>query len=504
LLSQLNDLARGWTSGVLHCDNSGSGEAYGGLAFDYADFNDYHFYCELHLFEPLVQHFSRDWRPPRPWIFGEFNDADDYRDLDEIAAAYNGSLPWWLAERNPLHPLDFIAYPEQPTRMAALHDLGFDYQALQRISRQQSFVVRKTILEKVRARAGVGGYVVTGLRDTPVASSAVFDDLGRAKYPADAFREFNADSVLLLEQGRKRTWKHGGDRPAPVDRFNHVANTPVDFRLLLAHAGSDLPGGEYRWQVLTADEQIVLEGGGVVAGPLPGGRPVQIGFIAFNTPDVQAARQYSLRVDLNSAIHNRWPLWVYPAVTDWPTGLLLADPGGGLRDFDDLLAATQAWDGQSSEGDILIASALTDGVIEFVQRGGRALLQTGPGRLRTTACPFWRESVHLLYDHPVMAGFAHPGYAETQFYHLASDLAFETDYHSTGLPDLKQIIPIMRRLDARQFRLHDYLVELHIGSGVLLASTLRFDGGAGDQVRGLKGHPAGRYLLDRMLAYLIN
>ena len=33
------------------------------------------------IFTPLMDHFRRDWRAPRPWIFGEFCDADDYRDL---------------------------------------------------------------------------------------------------------------------------------------------------------------------------------------------------------------------------------------------------------------------------------------------------------------------------------------------------------------------------------------------------------------------------------------
>ena len=63
-LLSLNSPARRVISDVLVCDNSGSGEAYGGPSSDYADFNDYHFYCDLHNFDPLVDHFRRDWRPP--------------------------------------------------------------------------------------------------------------------------------------------------------------------------------------------------------------------------------------------------------------------------------------------------------------------------------------------------------------------------------------------------------------------------------------------------------
>ena len=64
-IDELNMLVRNRVRGVLFCDNSGSGEAYGGQ-FDFADFNDYHFYCDLQYFEPLVDHFSRDWRAPLP------------------------------------------------------------------------------------------------------------------------------------------------------------------------------------------------------------------------------------------------------------------------------------------------------------------------------------------------------------------------------------------------------------------------------------------------------
>ncbi|MBI5667934.1 MAG: hypothetical protein HZC41_07980 [Chloroflexi bacterium] len=505
LLSRLNTIARDGTRGALLCDNSGSGEAYGGLAFDFADFNDYHFYADLHYFNPLVDHFHRDWRPPRPWIFGEFCDADDYRDLDEIAAAYGGSLPWWLTERNPIHPISILAYPEQKQRMAAL-DLGFDGQALQRISRQQSFVVRKTILEKVRARSGMGGYVVTGIRNTPLATSSMFDDLERLKYAPDAFREFNADAVLVLEQGRARIWKHGGDRPAPVDRLNHPANTPVSFRVVLSHAGEDLPGGDLYWRLLAADGQTVQAGQTHVPGPLPGGAPRQIASVELITPTVDAPVEYTLLVELND-VRNHWPLWVYPAVAVWADGLALYDPAGCLGGLDDLRDAardiTRQPDFATLHCRVLITGAFTPDVGEWVRRGGRALvLQTGPGTLPVAPKPFWREAIKLLYDHPALAGFPHRGYADLQFYHLATDSALDTDRLADQWPDITAVTPIIRRLDARLFTVMDYLVEAQLGTGKLLLSTLRLAGGAGDQVIGLKFSPAGRWLLAHLLKYL--
>jgi hypothetical protein len=497
LLRTLNDLLRAKTNGILACDNSGSGEAYDGLTFDYADFNDYHFYCDLHYFNPLLDHFRRDWRPARPWLFGEFCDADDYRDVDEIGGANDGQLPWWLVEQNPLHPLTAIAYSQQRERMNQLN-LPFDGQQLQHISRQQSFVVRKTILEKVRSKAGMGGYVVTGLRDTPVSTSSMFDDLGRPKYDADLFREFNADAVLLLEQGRHRIWKYGGDRPAPKDRLNHFAATPVDFRIILSNGSSERISGDLRWKLIDAQGQHYLEGKCTVHESTNTLR--EIAAIQFRTPPVEFARQYTLTVELND-LHNQWPLWVYPAV-HWPDVITIYDPAGTFHDFDDEIGSARRVSNLSEDSAIsavLLTSLFTPEVSHYVREGGRAiLLQGGVGGLPAKTCPFWREAINLLYDHPVLEHFPHQGYMNLQFYHLATDHAFDTARLMSEVTDVSRLEPIIRRLDARQFTVSDYLVDTQLGAGRLLASTLRFGGGAGDQVGDFKSNVVGQHLLSLM------
>ena len=102
LLGTLNRVVRDSVSHVLVCDNSGSGESYGGLDFDFADFTDYHPYYDLHYFEPLLDNWRRDWKPPRPWVFGEFNDQDGFRDHAELVAAAEGEKPWWMTEDLPV------------------------------------------------------------------------------------------------------------------------------------------------------------------------------------------------------------------------------------------------------------------------------------------------------------------------------------------------------------------------------------------------------------------
>lgn len=487
LLDALNATVRGVTRDCLVCDNSGSGEAYAGLSFDYADFNDYHFYADLHYFVPLLDLFRRDWRPARPLIFGEFCDADDYRDpaaLLEDGQRPDGHRPAWRDYEGVEGNVSRWAYAEQETRMAA-NALPFSDAQLVIISRSQSLAVRKTILERTRLRGDIGGYVLTGLRDTPISTAGVFDDSGRMKYnPAD-FRAFNSDAVLLLEQGRSRRWTHGGDRPYPGDLFNHRSGALASFRVVLAHTKRELNASELVWRLVSPDG--ASQTNRISINTTIRYSPVEIARIEFRLPEVERAEQWRLEVELDGAFRNQWALWIYP--TPPPLEATLHDPAEALSD---LPAADFSGDG------VIIVGAYTPELERYLRDGGRAVLvQTGAGGLPTRPAPFWRESIKLLCDHPVMNAVPHQGYADLQFYHVATDHAFDT----AAFEDM-QVTPVMRRLDARLFTMLDYVVDVRLGAGRMLATTLRLFGGAGDQAWGLAANVAGEYLLHQMIRAL--
>jgi hypothetical protein len=113
-LHDLNMLARDWLPGVLHCDNSGSAEAYGGVATTLSDFYDYHFYTDPHFFQPLVEHFDRGYRAPKPWLYGEFCDADTGRDFSALEPP-----PWWLTDPVALLRDDYLSQLAHCERLAA-------------------------------------------------------------------------------------------------------------------------------------------------------------------------------------------------------------------------------------------------------------------------------------------------------------------------------------------------------------------------------------------------
>ncbi len=486
MLSYLAKLARNASCGALLCDNSGSGEAYGGLSMDYADFADYHFYCDLHYFTPLLDHFRRDWRRPRPWIFGEFADSDTYRDPDVLDA---DGRPWWRdlygIEGNPSR----WAFPEQTERMAA-NALPFTGADLTAISYRQSFAIRKYILERTRARREVGGYVLTMLRDTPIATSGVFDDFGVAKFDADEFLRFNSDSVLLLDRGRARRWTNGGDRPAPLDLHNHVGGTTAAFRIILARPGV-LQSATLSWQLMKPDGHEELHRSVPIQSSIAG--PSEIASLELSLPQVADPEQWTLEATIEGVATNHWPLWIYPVVSLDLAGVATYDPAGQFG------GRWPEWSA-GSEHPALLLAGVYDGTVEaYVRAGGRAiLLQPHGGLMPSQPVPFWREAINLLYDHPVLRRFPHCCHTDLQFYHLAADHAFDT----RALAGLSPV-PVIRRLDARLFTVRDYLVELRPGAGQLLASTLRFFGGAGDQVQRIEDSPAALWLLHEMMLYML-
>ncbi len=505
-IAQLDGIIRAGASGVLVCDNSGSGEAYGCLS-DLTDFDDYHFYCDPHFLQPLADHFRRDWRPARPLIFGEFCAADDYRPLEEVIRAHGGELPWWLQEQNPIHPLTKIAHTQQRERMAALR-LNRSEDELVRIARQQALAVRKVVLEKVRAWARLGGYNVTSLRDTPLATSALFDDFGRNKFDPEVFRQFNDETVLLLGRRHTRRWSADGDRPAPADPFCLVADSTVTLEVVLAHAGSPLPGGRLSWQLTDEAGGVVAGGEPSISGPLIGGRPVSIGRVTCHAPAVSEPRALRLTVALQAGqrtVRNSWPLWVFPAVREWPQGLALYDPCGVLGGLDDLRdAALRLTDAPAPGTLAVIAATLNAALLDYLRNGGAVLLlQTGDAPLPAVSGPFWWHAIHLLEDHPVLKRFPHQGFADMQFYGIAAPWALDTARLTEALPDAREVRSLMRRLHPSQYTLADTLFEARVGQGRLIATTLRFQGGLGDQPLGLRDQVAGRWLLRALLDWLM-
>jgi hypothetical protein len=514
LLQELDAVARAAVAGVLFCDNSGSGEAYGGLAEDFADFTDYHTYSDLHYLEGVLDHWRRDWLPPRPWLFGEFCDSDGWRDRRRLLAANDGEVPWWLTAENPTcawRP-EMQAVLEYDARIAAAGSPFTGLPAaetLLAVARAQSLMVRKYTLETVRKRRSVQGYVITGLIDTPIATSGVLDDFGTPKWEPEVFRRCNDHAILCLDTGRSRIWQHGGDRPQRLDVHNWWRGAPVHLHVILNHtAPHAITEAVVTWAVVAADGGILGEGSWKVTHALPPSVPTEVGRITFVAPPGAGAEAATLHVACAIATldcRNQWPLWFYARPDLDPAAALLYDPRAALEaEWQAVATPATAGDLSRVGGEaVAITTVLDDPLRAFLQRGGRVLLlQAGDGPLPSRRLPFWREAIKLPAPHELWHRFPHAGFTDLQFWGLATDVAFDTPQLAAALPGLQQWTPLLRRLDARQFTLTDYLFSAAVGAGRLIGCALRLQGSAGAQPTGLAGNIAGQYLLAELLRLL--
>ncbi len=512
LLGDLNDIVRNLVTDVLVCDNSGSGESYGGLDYDFSDFTDYHPYCDIHYFEALLDNWRRDWQSPRPWIFGEFCDSDTFRDVNKIINNHEGQRPWWMTLDNPVTTWrpESMALIEEEERLAQAQP-GFSPQELMEISYAQSLVERKFTLESLRRRRGMGGYIITGLRDTPISTSGIWDDLYRPKWQATEFLPINSDAVLSLDVPRKRRWHHGGDRPDRVDIFNHLSGSTVRWNVILFFTGTgNFKGSSLNWSLINPEGATIHSGSEEITRKIAPGLPQELCTVICDLPFVQKATKFRLEISLKShraTVINHWPQWVYPHIPDPPGYLGIYDPVHIVDEYWDWLSGIPTVNiaKDFSEYSMLLTTVLDQEILRFVSDGGKLiLLQQGDGPLPSRRCPFWRESIILFPEHSLWESFPHDGYADMQFFGSATDIAFDSRRLSQNLPDLAELRPIMRRLDAREFHMSEYLFEARIGMGYLIGCSLRIQGGMGVQPDGLKRNIAGSALLSRILAYLDN
>jgi hypothetical protein len=506
-LRQLDEVARESFYNVLHCDNSGSAEAYGGVLTGLGDFYDYHFYADPHFFPALVDHFDRAYQPAKPWIYGEFCDADTLRDFGQL-----NPQAWWLKAEVALERDDFLYTRDYQRRLGAagVTDGGA---ALTHIARRQATAIRKFILERVRSRSATGGYVVTGWADTPITSSGMVDDNGELKFSPEEWRPFNADRVLTIDRERRRRWV-GGDRPAHKDPFTWWPGEHAEIHVLLSNGGETLKDGRVEWELTDASGNSWLNGV-VEVGGVGGGEVREVAVLDFQMPGSPAYRPLELvlnvsLVDNDGFSHrgaaeatttNRWRLWAVPKPR-LPSVLSVAGTLWHRHDFAriDREARFVSFEEAQPGRTPLLADLLTNELLDWVRAGGSAVLwQREPDRAFTRSVPFWREAIHVFNPHPVWDNVPHPGYADLRFFGVATDFALDREALQNVLGAEASLRPIWRRFDARAMTWAEYVVEVQLGAGRLVVSTLRFEGGLGYQPDTFDTNPWGAWILSAML-----
>ncbi len=509
-LNALYAMVKAEDRAMIICDNSGSGECFEGVSNSSSDIYDYHFYAELYHLDGLINEFTRSYRDIKPWLFGEYNDADTYRLTRETREAFANA--WWVDSDERVNPLRQVHKgfgSDQPIyhQEAILDRYGIAEEAnqLRDLSYRQMHSIRKHILELTRSYDEIKGYNITTIKDVPITTSGIFDDKMNPKIDPESLRKVNGDIVLSFNKDLTRIWDNGADRFLNKDMYNYFSEDTVTGRITLSNRGADPLEGEYE-VTLREGDRVLFRHRDVFSAPKH--RVRQIAQLAIKLPTVNEVARCELSVKLvyaDGEYSNEWDLWLYPRELN-AKRVHLFDPAGCFAGIDSLFrierlaAAEQAV--QLGEGDILLTTAFDEKIESLAAERGIGVLfvQKGEGFFPLTYNPFYRESVKKVFDHPATADLKHLGYAGMQFYGVGTDRYFDK------LEAEKRIgssyTPIVRRYDARKFAAGDYLLEYRKGKGRFLATTLNLDGGQGSQPHSFKHNVFAIRLLHEIVSYL--
>lgn len=466
----LTQMVRNLTQCPMVKDNSGGAEMYGGDLREYGDFYDFHPYCDTHFYPAVLDSLLPGPRKKLPILLGEYNDIDVHRDM----ARTGDELPYWasnLAELNDQGVrwqydlpgvLDDSRFANHPTRSG--------HARLMENSRNKALYMRKTVHEAVRARDAIGGYVVTGWRDTPISAAGFIDDWGNMRYSPEEVRVWNDEEILFLIPTRRPPWFHGGNRPGylyPQAQFTGQVFWRIGFHSAM--------GGEVglTWSVRDTSGHVVAQGAedGLDVDPLTA---IEIGEISWMC---DAPGEYILRVEAGST-SNEWPIWIVAPLSEGPLeGWSKYDPA---RLFDDL-----AVDG----GPNLLATRVPLDLKERLERGERVILFAVDEI--TNLAPFWRESAYEFRNDDFWAKVP---FAERweRLFPVGGDQVLNTEWLKANIGEYQVL---MNRVDVRTYVDAPVIVR----AGNLLITTLRPFGGLGAEPTSLGKNAAGVELLRALI-----
>ncbi len=499
ILEEMYDLTKAMSSTLVR-DNSGSGECYGGLPVDFADFHDYHFYGDIHNMEHLMETFTPAWRSDRPFLYGEFNEMDTLRDMTEVRKAKGTDKLWWEGTDRNQNPISEL----KPDFHMGLHDehmaqygLRVDYPYLKQLSYNHAMVLRKMNLEFTRSFSQISGYNITSIRDVPIATSGFFDDMGQPKFDVDTVLETNSDVVLLPAWDLSRIWV-GSDKVLNSERFNFYSGDSYRLHILCSNYGADtITYPVIRYEILDGDRVILsneLESDAIINR----GEVKKIGYIRERLPEVDRPKTYTLKVSMGDTV-NRWPIFVYERNEKVEKRIGVYDPAHLFGDY--LNDCIEINDEEEVKGsDMVVTSRLTPSIKAYANEGGKVFfVQRGKGNLPAKqGIPFWRESFIQSYDHPILQGMDKSSYMEDlRYFSVSTNSAFDS-FAMEGY----NVKPILRRYDTRLWNAHDYMKEVSIGKGAIIATTLRLEGGEGKQPYSFGHNVFSKWLYQRVVAYL--
>ncbi len=437
------------------------------------DFYDDHPYGNNHTWVKTLAGFREYIRAhgPKPLVLGECMAADTWVERRPILDRVGDRRPYWL----PRFFDDLAAWRtrwETNAGPAGLDALGPE-------SRRYALLMRKYQIEAFRREIPYGGYVVSVIRDFPLAGMGLLDYLDQPKWPP-ADWAWQGDTMLLLRTENDRRSYAAGERlraDVLLSHFGTPALADAEVTVTLREAG---PGGRV---LQRAEQKNLRQNPGTLATVLKLDIPL---------PGTEAPRRLRLQARLQSPAgpcENAWSLWLLPRPRAIASRRIRLHPSLAGQPVAACFPEA-ARSGAPASGQVVVAARFDDALVAWLERGGRVLLlPDGQKHSFPLAAHWFLRGGPWVSGHPLARRAPRRFWIELQHFDLAGDVIPGCDHFG----ELDPIVMLWDTHDRRTVATHGLLFETRAGGGRLLVSALRHTDNA-----------AGRWLLAECLDHLLN
>lgn len=445
------------------------------------DFYDDHPYGNNHTWvetlEALKSHIAE--RSPRPLILGEAIAADTWLDRDSVLELHGSSHPHWFPEF-------FDANAAWTQRLLTLYGSG----GLDRLladSKRYAMLMRKYQAETYRREVPEGGYVVSVIRDFPLAGMGLIDFMGRPKWSPEDWA-WQGDTMLLFE--------------SPGDRRAFTARELVDARFTLdvTHFGPE-PIREAPLSLVVRNRDTQVRNPWLRRGALASRFSIEPGTIRKAAVEVPRARsrveidtpqRWTARGQLggDTPALNSWPLWGVPEPAIPPVRL----HGSVDEATAALFPRNRPLDEATADPDrVIVARRFDPALLDRLEKGDRVLMLPDGEKGGFALADHWfLRGGPYLPDHPITNRVPRDFLVELQHFDLAGPVIPRLDAH---LDEIDPVLLLWDNHDLREVRTHGLVFETKVGDGRLLVSALN---------HGPTRNAAGQWLLGVFVEHLAN
>ncbi len=427
-----------------------------------SDFYDDHPYGNNHTWPATLDRLKQyiGEREIKPLILGEAIAADTwtspqhYENWSKYAAPHH--LPGFLTDN---------------ARWLARTQL--DDGELSKTSRKYAMLMRKYQIEAYRRLVPNGGYVVSVIRDFPLAGMGLIDYAGEPKWTPEDW-SFHSETMLLLATEYDRRSFYDNELIQIQIAISHFGDKPID-RGILQHShlklsvrSPDLDIDEHSILVVGTTDNISVDSGELSFIDLPGFDPGSV-----STP-VRMFLQAELSVG-EATIRNEWPLWIFP---DSKNKVPLVVHPSMENKLDHVKSIKPVGWLERRPEQVICASRLDRELLDQVAQGGRLLLlpdgQLGSFPLEEhwflrggpAIFPLSRELFDVSPENTIAEMLV-----ELQHFDLAGPVVPNVD---SMLDDITPILMLWDNHDRKETRTHGLMFEVPVGRGRILVSTLDY------------------------------